>query len=107
MISLKGKSFLKLLDFTPCEINGLLDLAAELKRQKKADSNKAGIINAIKFIFSNKELRNLIIIKTIFDAAIIAVTNYEPIMTEAGMTPENKTIALYFYPVRRILLKVR
>ncbi len=36
MISLKGKSFLKLLDFTPCEINGLLDLAAELKRQKKA-----------------------------------------------------------------------
>ncbi|MBR2545873.1 MAG: MFS transporter [Erysipelotrichaceae bacterium] len=71
----------------------------ELKRQKKADSNKAGIINAIKFIFSNKELRNLIIIKTIFDAAIIAVTNYEPIMTEAGMTPENKTIALYFYPV--------
>ncbi len=71
----------------------------ELKRQKKADSNKAGIVNAIKFIFSNKELRNLIIIKTIFDAAIIAVTNYEPIMTEAGMTPENKTIALYFYPV--------
>lgn len=70
----------------------------ELKQQKKADSNKAGIINAIKFIFSNKELRNLIIIKTIFDAAIIAVTNYEPIMTEAGMTPENKTIALYFYP---------
>ncbi len=36
MISLKGKSFLKLLDFTPCEINGLLDLAAELKQQKKA-----------------------------------------------------------------------
>ncbi|MBR2700889.1 MAG: MFS transporter [Erysipelotrichaceae bacterium] len=70
----------------------------ELKQQKKADSNKAGIINAIKFIFSNKELKNLIIIKTIFDAAIIAVTNYEPIMTEAGMTPENKTIALYFYP---------
>ena len=71
----------------------------ELKQHKKADSNKAGILNAIKFIFSNKELRNLIIIKTIFDAAIIAVTNYEPIMTEAGMTPENKTIALYFYPV--------
>ena len=71
----------------------------ELKAQKKADSNKAGIGNAIKYIFSNKELRTLIIIKTIFDAAIVAVTNYEPIMTEAGMTPENKTIALYFYPV--------
>ena len=35
-MNLKGKSFLKLLDFTPEEINGLLDLAAELKAQKKA-----------------------------------------------------------------------
>lgn len=33
---LKGKSFLKLLDFTPSEITQLLDLAAELKQQKKA-----------------------------------------------------------------------
>ncbi|MBQ7801823.1 MAG: ornithine carbamoyltransferase [Oscillospiraceae bacterium] len=35
-MNLKGKSFLKLLDFTPEEIKGLLDLAAELKAQKKA-----------------------------------------------------------------------
>ncbi len=35
-ISLKGKSFLKLLDFTPSEIEGLIDYAAELKAQKKA-----------------------------------------------------------------------
>ena len=33
---LKGKSFLKLLDLTPDEIEGLLDLAAELKAKKKA-----------------------------------------------------------------------
>ena len=33
---LKGKSFLKLLDFTPAEINQLLDLSAELKQKKKA-----------------------------------------------------------------------
>ena len=32
----KNKSFLKLLDFTPEEISALLDLAAELKTQKKA-----------------------------------------------------------------------
>ena len=32
---LKGRHFLKLLDFTPEEINYLLDLAAELKSQKK------------------------------------------------------------------------
>jgi len=35
MISLKGRSFLKLLDFTPEEIDGLIDYAAELKAQKK------------------------------------------------------------------------
>ena len=35
MTSLKGRSFLKLLDFTPAEINSLLDLAAELKEKKK------------------------------------------------------------------------
>lgn len=35
-MNLANKSFLKLLDFTPEEINGLLDLAAELKAKKKA-----------------------------------------------------------------------
>ena len=35
-MDLKGKSFLKLLDLTPEEIIGLLDLAAELKAKKKA-----------------------------------------------------------------------
>lgn len=33
---LKGKSFLKLLDFTPAEITALLDFSAELKQKKKA-----------------------------------------------------------------------
>lgn len=33
---LKGRNFLTLLDFTPAEIAGLLDLAAELKAKKKA-----------------------------------------------------------------------
>ena len=35
-MDLKNKHFLKLLDFSPAEIEGLLDLAAELKAQKKA-----------------------------------------------------------------------
>ncbi|MCQ2448651.1 MAG: ornithine carbamoyltransferase [Clostridia bacterium] len=35
-MNIKGKSFLKLLDFTPEEITGLLDLAADLKQKKKA-----------------------------------------------------------------------
>ena len=35
-MNLKGKSFLKLLDLTPAEIAGLLDLAADFKAKKKA-----------------------------------------------------------------------
>ena len=35
-MNLKGKDFLKLLDYTPAEIEGLLDLAADLKAKKKA-----------------------------------------------------------------------
>lgn len=35
MMNLKGRNFLKLLDFTPDEIQYLLDLAAELKAKKK------------------------------------------------------------------------
>ena len=44
MINLKGKNFLKLLDFTPEEINGLLELSADLKAKKKAA--QGGFINA-------------------------------------------------------------
>ena len=36
MFSMKGKSFLKLLDLTPEEINSLLELAADFKAKKKA-----------------------------------------------------------------------
>ena len=35
-MNLKGKSFLKLLDFSPAEIEGIIELAAELKAKKKA-----------------------------------------------------------------------
>ena len=36
MVNLKGRNFLKLLDFTPEEIAAMLDTAAELKAKKKA-----------------------------------------------------------------------
>ncbi len=36
-MNFKGKNFLKLLDFTPEEINTLLDFSAELKAKKKAE----------------------------------------------------------------------
>ena len=33
-INIRGRSFLTLLDFTPAEINYMLDLSAEFKRMK-------------------------------------------------------------------------
>ena len=36
MVNLKGRDFLKLLDFTSEEIEYLIDLAADLKAKKKA-----------------------------------------------------------------------
>ena len=35
MVDLRGRDFLKLLDFTPMEIRHLLDVAKTLKKQKK------------------------------------------------------------------------
>lgn len=39
-MDIKGRNFLKLLDFTPEEINGLIELAARLKADKKAGTEK-------------------------------------------------------------------
>ena len=44
-MSLKGRSFLTLLDFTPQEINELLVLAAELKDKKRKGMKKNGILH--------------------------------------------------------------
>ena len=35
-VNLKGRSFLTLMDFTPCEIRYLLDLSRDLKAKKRA-----------------------------------------------------------------------
>ena len=37
MFHLENRHFLKLLDLSPAEIEGLLDLAADLKEKKKAE----------------------------------------------------------------------
>ena len=40
MVNLKGRSFLTLLDFTPAEIGGLLELSRRLKADKKAGTER-------------------------------------------------------------------
>ncbi len=59
---------------------------------------RAGIVPAIKYIWKHKDLRTLILIKMLFDAAIVAMTNYESIMYRANMTTEAITTAEFYYP---------
>ena len=69
-----------------------------LLEEKKSAVVKAGIIPAVKYIFKRKDLRTLILIKMLFDAAIIAMTNYESIMYRAGMSTDAITTAEFYYP---------
>lgn len=68
------------------------------KKEKKSGEGQTGVIYAIRYIFSHRDLRNLILIKTLFDAAIIAMLSFESIMFKANMSTEDITTAEYFYP---------
>ncbi|MBR6457761.1 MAG: ornithine carbamoyltransferase [Bacteroidales bacterium] len=58
MIDLKNRSFLKLLDFSPAEIQYLLDLAAELKADKKAGREHKTLVGKnIALIFEKTSTR--------------------------------------------------
>ncbi len=59
---------------------------------------RAGIMPAIRYIWKHKDLRTLVLIKMLFDAAIIAMTNYESIMYRADMSTEDITTAEFYYP---------
>ena len=66
--------------------------------EEKKAAAKSGILPAVKYIFKHKDLRTLILIKMLFDAAIVAMTNYESIMYRAGMSTESITTAEFYYP---------
>ena len=58
MVNLKGKSFLKLLDFTSEEIEYLIDLAAKLKKEKKLDKSQKKFNNkSVALIFEKTSTR--------------------------------------------------
>ena len=58
MVNLKNRSFLKLLDFTPEEIQYLLDLAAKLKADKKAGREQKTLVGKnIALIFEKTSTR--------------------------------------------------
>ena len=61
-MDLKGKNFLTLRDFTPDEITGLIDLAADLKAKKKAGKDKLRPVyaNFKKFFDYEKEVNRVL-----------------------------------------------
>jgi ornithine carbamoyltransferase len=57
-VDLKGRSFLKLLDFTPREIGYLLDLSAELKDERRTDNERHRLAGrSIALIFEKTSTR--------------------------------------------------
>ncbi len=70
------------------------------KQQKEAQRNQSGVFNGVKYIFSNKDTKMLIIAHIIFDAAMPAIALYfESSMHRAGMSTSDITKALFMVPV--------
>ena len=70
------------------------------KQQKEAQRNQSGVFNGVKYIFSNKDTKMLIIAHIVFDAAMPAIALYfESSMHRAGMSTGDITKALFMVPV--------
>ena len=75
-------------------------LAKEAAKKAKKSQRKAGILPAIRYIFSHQQLRSLMITQIVFCTALVAISQYyQPIMNDAGMTTEQITQALVPYPI--------
>lgn len=70
------------------------------KQNKQAQRNQSGVFNGVKYIFSNKDTKMLIISHIIFDTAMPAIALYfESSMHRAGMSTSEITKALFMVPV--------
>ncbi|MBR0536234.1 MAG: MFS transporter [Clostridia bacterium] len=70
------------------------------KQQRQAQRNQSGVFNGVKYIFSNKDTKLLIISHIIFDSAMPAIALYfESSMHRAGMSTSDITRALFMVPV--------
>ena len=70
------------------------------KQQKEAQRNESGVFNGVKYIFANKDTKNLIISHIVFDTAMPAIALYfESSMHKVGMSTSEITKALFMVPV--------
>ena len=75
-------------------------LEKEAKKERKKSSRKAGILPAIRYIFTHRQLRSLMVTQIVFCTALVAISQYyQPIMNDAGMSTEQITQALVPYPI--------
>ena len=89
-MSLKNRSFLKLLDYTPAEIEELLDLAAELKAKKKAGirHNEQLAGKNIALIFEKTSTRTRCSFEVAAHDLGMEVTYLDPSGSQIGLTNE-------------------
>lgn len=80
-INLKNRNFLKLLDYTPAEIQYLIDLAIELKAAKKAGREKQTLVGKnIALIFEKTSTRT----RCAFEVGAFDQARRSPISAQAA-----------------------
>lgn len=72
--------------------------------KKAADESKGGVIRALKFIFSHRQIRAVAICAMVFMSATGVTSYYESIMKTGGMSTEQVTQAMYFIPFCNALM---
>lgn len=72
--------------------------------KKAADESKGGVLRALKFIFSHKQIRAVVICGIIFMASTGVTSYYESIMKTGGMTTAQVTSAMYYIPFCNALM---
>ena len=72
--------------------------------QRDADESKGGVLRALKFIFSHKQIRNVTICAMVFMASTGVTGYYESIMKTGGMDTAQVTAAMYYIPVFNALM---
>ena len=93
-VNLKNRHFLKLLDFTPAEIQYLLDLAAELKSAKAAGNEKQQLVGRnIALIFEKTSTRTRCAFETAAYDQGARVTYLGPTGTQMGVKESLKDTA--------------
>ena len=108
-----GIAAIFLMDETPVFLSKRIDYlsmsdeerAAKAALDKKAaDESKGGVIRALKFIFSHRQIRAVAICSLVFMSATGVTSYYESIMKTGGMTTAQVTQAMYYIPFCNALM---